>query len=1380
MIGLITPMLHPAMGPSPANSGTCVGDAKMATAIANGLLGRIQRATSPNDAQACVDSGCTTDMCPLRESFVTYTPLDNCYVTLANSEKTKCAGRGTVSLQLQDRTVQLNNVLHVPDLEMTLLSVRSHRRRGQGCSFLADESGCFLTFPDFVLEIDDTNDCVLPCKAGTSRASHDYRESSHRHKGTGRFTRQDTFRLSAKRARGTMLMFAEGHARRVNIPPQAEVDPSEILKYPAPAPKLNLDTTPALERRVAPPVRPCEVPESSAAATIRYTPQQLHKLLGCRNLPDYKVLQSLGTGVHVADIGEPLLSVGSVVNVQRGRKGRSLSRPKKALDTVGMDVCYGDGVSPGGYSYCLMLVDRATRKTWVYGLKDMNGSTIADALWRFFIDAGGFPKKIQCDFDPKFMGGKVRRLLNSHAIRLTAAPPNRQSQNGLVESHWKMACAMARSLLAEAQMPKVFWFWAVREAVQRMNLIPVEAPTPEVDATGAQLKVLTTPHELFYGVKPDLRILFPFGSIGYYHRPSDGGRGKRKKFESKAFTGIALGRSDNANGMMFWNPTLSRFCVSADYKLDSERTLEAAFPDIRYDGGLYVRLYSNPTESNVEAFPVGAEAFAKIGEEPNGDALMAQGHIISVPTPINAFYQVRIVESQEVITCERSDLMDPDEPLGGDSFHLPSGLDADDGSDPFSPTLPEWMRVGGKVTLLVNEKLYKGKLDLDTDNDWVFTVRGRDGQVVLEHGMFDLPYSWRQRIIEGSLVIGHQLETSDDVPRHETDAIARHVSAAALQEANPGILRKALSHACKDREVWLASYLEEHSGLVSMDTMEVLTTSQYRNLKNAPKAIPTMCVLTVKTDENNKPVRAKSRIVVLGNLEEREWTRPECYAPVLRQDSLRLLASLAVQKRRVLKQGDCKNAFCQPTLPDDELVVVTPPPGCPISAPGTYWKLKKTLYGLRRSPRHWFNSFRGHLLSMGFKQCAHDPCIFIGAHPDFPTIPIYVGCYVDDFVYYSTSDDVEKWFETGLAERVKVDFMGTVSWFLGIFFDWKVTSSYVSVHLSQEGFVSELLERHGLTDCNPSPSPYRSGFVIDRIPEDDEPPSAEAITQYQSLIGGLTWLHISTRPDIGVAHKLLCAHLQRPSSGHMTAAKHILRYLKGSSSRGIRFTSKGHHGKLTGYYDYPIASNDKTSSYCDANWGPQDASQPNDSNKDDLVTIDECRSLSGVIIVRMGGAVAWKSNREKKVSRSSCESEIHATDECCKLTQGLRLIMHDLGLTDVESPTDVYNDNRGCVDWTKGWANRKMRHMNIREMAVREAQLNGEIHVHHIEGKLNPSDLLTKEHKTGEAFVQLCNLVVPSRSDGGCWNPESEILKSEKDGKKEPKEEPTKASTLAN
>ena len=167
-----------------------------------------------------------------------------------------------------------------------------------------------------------------------------------------------------------------------------------------------------------------------------------------------------------------------------------------------------------------------------------------------------------------------------------------------------------------------------------------------------------------------------------------------------------------------------------------------------------------------------------------------------------------------------------------------------------------------------------------------------------------------------------------------------------------------------------------------------------------------------------------------------------------------------------------------------------------------------------------------------------------------------------------------------------------------------------------------------------------------------------------------------------------------------------------------------------------------------------------------------------MVIVCMGGAVAaWKSYREKKVSRSSCESEIHATDECCKLTQCLRLVMEDLSLPNVQSPNELYNDNRGCVDWTRGWANRKMRHMNIREMTVRESQINGEINANDIEGKLNPSDLLTKEHKTGETFIQLCNLVVPSRSDGGCRNPPSGILGPEQDGRKDVQRKEVKISS---
>ncbi len=86
-----------------------------------------------------------------------------------------------------------------------------------------------------------------------------------------------------------------------------------------------------------------------------------------------------------------------------------------------------------------------------------------------------------------------------------------------------------------------------------------------------------------------------------------------------------------------------------------------------------------------------------------------------------------------------------------------------------------------------------------------------------------------------------------------------------------------------------------------------------------------MCVLTIKKDENLMPLQAKSWIVFLGKPEEQDWSKSECFAPVLWFNSLRFLVSLAVQHRSGLKQGDCKNGFCHGDLPPDEVTIVRPP-----------------------------------------------------------------------------------------------------------------------------------------------------------------------------------------------------------------------------------------------------------------------------------------------------------------------------------------------------------------------------------------------------------------------------------------------------------------------
>jgi hypothetical protein len=99
-------------------------------------------------------------------------------------------------------------------------------------------------------------------------------------------------------------------------------------------------------------------------------------------------------------------------------------------------------------------VDLATRYTWTYSLTDLSGDTIVDALWRFFVDAGGFPRRLRCDFNRLFLAGSGGRLLRSHAVCIGASPPYQQSQNGALERNWNTAEEMARAFLAEAGLPK--------------------------------------------------------------------------------------------------------------------------------------------------------------------------------------------------------------------------------------------------------------------------------------------------------------------------------------------------------------------------------------------------------------------------------------------------------------------------------------------------------------------------------------------------------------------------------------------------------------------------------------------------------------------------------------------------------------------------------------------------------------------------------------------------------------------------------------------------------------------------------------------------------------------------------------------------------------
>ena len=1077
----------------------------------------------------------------------------------------------------------------------------------------------------------------------------------------------------------------------------------------------------------------------------RHTPFELHRLFGNRHLADFSVLSSLGSGLQVYDAQDVSPTIGDVTTVDQRRRGSSRRAARKKLELVGMDIGYGSGTSPGGYNYCLTLVDSATRMVFCYGLSRITGADLQDAFWRFLVDAGGVPSVIQCDFDPRFLGGTMARFLRSLRITVRSAPPRRQSSNGLVERTWRTGVRMARAFLAEAKLPRQFWFWALREAFHRMNLLPVRLPSSSSSSW-------STPLHLFYDRPPDYRVLFPFGSLGYFHRPTDGAR-SRQTFESRSFVGIAVGRSDFCNGLIFYNPDLRSFSVSSDYVLDPDRSLADAFPALVYDGGIQLSLWARDNGQDKSIFPPGTPVYWR----DTGSTMRNQGTVVQVPTTETATYRIQPTNppSDTLVEIDRTNLWGVNELKQSKDVESSSPDNNVVSGDETAEVLrPAWLRDGEAVTLQCDDNGYVcGELRRDDYGEWQFVSRDkcRDNQRLIV-SLPDLVHNYRDRMVDGTFIPGWTVSA-------QTVASGRFVSAKGLDHSKaPTTLLQLPKLTAKDRTVWTESYGEEHGSLRLMDVFDEIDTPTYEKYKAAGfVAIPTMNIFTIKPDEMGNPYRAKSRIVVLGNLEERVWTNSDRYAPVLQSTSCRLLISMAVEVGKVAKQGDCKNAFCQPELPDDKVVICAPPKGCPLSKPGTYWKLKKTLYGLRRSPRHWYEKFVSVLINdLGFVQCANDPCV-LKCDPLSGEAPIYVGVYVDNFIYFSASDKVEEWFESTLRSRLTVDFMGPVSYFLGCRYQWYRTENGLAVHISQPGFVEQFLHKFNMHDCSPAKTPYRSGLPIDRVePSGVEPDRNPRVAEYRSLMGGLTWLTISTRPDLAVAHKLLSRHITNPSAGHVDAAKHVLRYIRGTTEHRISFYQNQRDSTVRGFVSWPpqlpTPAHQGSCEFTDSNWGPQDASRPLPEGQEQrTVTADECKSLQGAMILRCGGPIWWKVEREERCSRSSCEAEIKSMDLAAKEGLHAVFIMRELGVKDAAHPIPLYNDNRGSVDWSgTGAITKRLRHLNMREVAIRDSIAHGELAVHHIPGKTNPADLLTKEHRDEHHFKLLRDHVVPpSPSVGG-------------------------------
>lgn len=195
-------------------------------------------------------------------------------------------------------------------------------------------------------------------------------------------------------------------------------------------------------------------------------------------------------------------------------------------------------------------------------------------------------------------------------------------------------------------------------------------------------------------------------------------------------------------------------------------------------------------------------------------------------------------------------------------------------------------------------------------------------------------------------------------------------------------------------------------------------------------------------------------------------------------------------------------------------------------------RLKKSLYGLKQSPKAWFEKFSRSMKNQGYQQAQTDHTMFIKHSRDGKTMVLIV--YVDNIIL--TGDDVEEmdWLKKAFSTKFEIKDLGALKYFLGM----EVARSKNGIMVSQRKYILDLLNETEMSGYRPVDTPIDPNV---KLREDKGEPVDT--TQYQKLVGKLIYLS-HTCPDIAFAVSLVSQFMHSPQKEHLEATYRILRYLK--------------------------------------------------------------------------------------------------------------------------------------------------------------------------------------------------------------------------------------------
>jgi hypothetical protein len=703
------------------------------------------------------------------------------------------------------------------------------------------------------------------------------------------------------------------------------------------------------------------------------------------------------------------------------------------LELVTCDISvYVNTPSREGYRYTLVFTDVATKEFWAYGLKNRTGDEVLACLKNLVeVKLRQYPgehrlQHYHADGGAELLDKKIREYLTEKfATKITFSSTDTPELNAVSERKFRTLGEMTLAMLADSGLPTNFWWDAYVCACYVARLMPTRT-----------YKGWMSPAECVPGgVTPSLSRLRRWGCKAYVLKPR---ADRRKDWDDKALIGYFMGYSTEKAGYQVFLPADSKVVTSVHVLFDE------AIPE---RGDDYFKEFDEATSVNVDPEAQKLEDFQHLVGKPHMD----EGLL---------YKTTRVVVRKGFIIAFRS--------------LVTAGREQIEDKTPIH---------------VADVKLMTEQIERRLDKDYGL----RDAK---DHGSSDAGTGGTPD--EMSAIITPAVEYTENPPdrRRRTPRLVTNISTLGeihhLDERRNSLLDDAdavfmtddlppepVSHAESLRgpecKYWKRARRNERHALEKRRVMDVCKTPP------GVKPLKSKYVYKRKRDKVGKIKKFKARLVIMGCGEEPGPDIPNTFAPVVKSVTVRLLLAIAFLFCMFVHQLDVTNAFCYADVEGDVYMSPTPDFDLP---DGYCFKLLKSLYGLRSSPRSWWKNLNSHIKSMGFKQCVLDSCLYYRwQNGELCLITIYV----DDILVACANIETVRAVKKQFCDKYDMTDLGELEHFLNV----RVTRTEKEMVLDQAVYTQKMIDTYarllgksGRTRKQPLPADAADKLADKSCPED--------------------------------------------------------------------------------------------------------------------------------------------------------------------------------------------------------------------------------------------------------------------------------------------------------